>query len=77
MVVIQGRLHKVSELGGLIGTNGRQILVIKGGMFTRRATFVLSILSLAPGLSSPWEVPQVDHTRLQTFRARHLASAEI
>ena len=39
----------------------------------RRATFVLSILSLAPGLSSPWEVPQVDCTRLQTFLARHLA----
>ena len=24
----------------------------------QRATFVLSILSLAPSLSSPWEVPQ-------------------
>ena len=35
------------------------------GMFARRATFVLSILSLAPGLSSPWEVPQVDRTRPQ------------
>ena len=39
----------------------------------RRATFVLSILSLAPGLSSPQEVPQVDRTTPQTFRARHLA----
>ena len=39
----------------------------------RRATFVLSILSLAPGLSSPWEFPQVDRTRPQTFPARHLA----
>ena len=29
----------------------------------RRTTFVLSILSLAPSLSSPWEVPQVDRTR--------------
>ena len=38
----------------------------------RRATFVLSILSLAPSLSSPWEVPQVDRTRPQTFSARHL-----
>ena len=38
----------------------------------QRATFVLSILSLAPSLSSPWEIPQVDHTRLQTFPARHL-----
>ena len=36
-------------------------------------TFVLSILSLAPSLSSPWEVPQVDRTRPQTFLARHLA----
>ena len=43
----------------------------------RRATFVLSILSLAPGLSSSWEVPQVDRTRPQTFPARHVASAEI
>ena len=39
----------------------------------RRATFVLSILSLAPSLSSPREVPQVDRTRQQTFPARHLA----
>jgi hypothetical protein len=37
----------------------------------RRATFVLRILSLAPRLSSPREVPQVDRTRLQTFRAKH------
>ena len=35
-------------------------------MFARHATFVLSILSLAPGLSSPWEIPQVDRTRPQT-----------
>ena len=39
----------------------------------QRATFVLSILSLAPDFSSPREVPQVDRTRPQTFRARHLA----
>ena len=39
----------------------------------RHTTFVLSMLSLAPGLSSPWEVPQVDRTRPQTFPARHLA----
>ena len=39
----------------------------------QRATFVISILSLAPSLSSPWEVPQVDRTRPQTFPARHLA----
>ena len=38
----------------------------------RHAPFVLSILSLAPSLSSPWEVPQVDHTRPQTFSARPL-----
>ena len=43
-----------------------------GGMFARRATFVLRILSLAPSLSSPWEVPQVDCTRPQTISARHL-----
>ena len=41
-------------------------------MFARCATFVLNILSLAPSLSSPWEVPQVDCTRPQTFFARHL-----
>ena len=39
----------------------------------RRATFVFSILSLAPGLSSSREVPQVDRTRPQTVPARHLA----
>ena len=38
----------------------------------RRATFVLSILSLAPSLSPPQEVPQVDRTRPQTFPARHV-----
>ena len=48
-------------------------LKTSGGMFARRATFVLSILSLAPDLSSPWEVPQVDRTRPQTFRAKHVA----
>ena len=37
-----------------------------------RATFVLSILSPVPRLSSPREVPQLDRTRLQTFPARHL-----
>ena len=36
----------------------------------RHTTFVLRILSLAPSLSSPWEVPQVDRTRPQTFYAR-------
>ena len=39
----------------------------------QRTIFVLSILSLAPGSSSPWEVHQVDRTRPQTFPARHLA----
>ena len=38
-----------------------------------RATFVLRILSLAPSISSPREVPQVDRTGPQTFPARHLA----
>ena len=45
----------------------------QGGMFAGRATFVLSILSLAPSLSPPREVPQVDRTRPQTFRATHVA----
>ena len=39
----------------------------------RRATFVVSILSLAPSLSPPREVPQVDCNRPQTFRAKHAA----
>ena len=38
----------------------------------RHTTFLLSILSLAPSLSSPWEVPQVARTTPQTFPARHL-----
>ena len=39
----------------------------------RRATFVLSILSLAPSPSSPCGIPQVDRTGPQTFPARHVA----
>ena len=50
----------------------RGVHVTLGGMFARRATFVLSILSLAPSLSSLWEIPQGDHTRPKTFSARHL-----
>ena len=42
--------------------------------YAQRATFVLGILSRAPSSSSPWEVPQVDRTRPQTFPARHIAS---
>ena len=38
----------------------------------RCATFVISILALAPSLSSPWEVPQVDRTGPQTFPAKHV-----
>ena len=38
----------------------------------RRATLVLSILALAPGLSSPRGVPQVDRTGPQTFPAKHV-----
>ena len=36
----------------------------------RRAIFVLSILALAPSLSSPREVPQVDRTGPQIFPAK-------
>ena len=43
----------------------------------QHATFVLSILSLAPSFPSPREVPEVDRTKPQTFPARHLAYAEI
>ena len=43
-----------------------------GGMLARRATFVLSVLALAPSLSSPWEVPPVDRTGPQTFCAKHV-----
>ena len=46
-------------------------------MFARRATFVLSILSLAQSLSPPREVSQIDRTRLQTFCAKHVAQGEI
>ena len=40
----------------------------------QRATFVLSILSLAPSLSPPRDAPQVDCTRPQTFHAKHVAT---
>ena len=38
----------------------------------QRATFDFSILALAPNLSSPKEVPQVDRTGPQTFPAKHV-----
>ena len=37
-------------------------IMFSGGMFARPGTFVLSILALAPSLSSPREVPQVDRS---------------
>ena len=39
----------------------------EGGMFARRATFVLSALALAPSLSSPREVPQVSADTLVLY----------
>ena len=39
----------------------------------RRATFVLSILALAPSISPPGELPQIDPTGLQTFPPKHIA----
>ena len=41
----------------------------------RRATFVLSILALAPSVSSPRAVPQVDRTGPQTLPAKHMWAA--
>ena len=53
---------------------------VRGGMFPQRAPgacpsryFFIKYLSLAPNLSPPREVPQVDRTRTQTFCAKHLA----
>ena len=44
-------------------------LVTIGGMFARRATFVLSIVSLAPSLSSPREVPQAARDRKPSMQS--------
>ena len=52
-------------------------ILLLGGMFARRATIVVSILSLAPSLSSPREVPQVDRTGPQTFPAKQVAPVKI
>ena len=41
-------------------------------MFARRATFGVSVLALAPSLSSPREVPHRDRTGPQTFPAKHV-----
>ena len=46
---------------------------VYGGMCARHTTFVLSIMALAPNLSSPREVPQVDRTAPQTFPAKNVA----
>ena len=40
--------------------------VVIGGMFARRAAFLLSIPTSAPDLPSHGEAPQVDHVALHT-----------
>ena len=44
-----------------------------GGMFARRATFLLTIPTSAPDLPSHGEAPQVDHIALHTFPTKHVA----
>ena len=44
-----------------------------GGMFARRATFLLTIPTLTPDLPSHGEAPQVDHIALHTFPTKHVA----
>ena len=44
-----------------------------GGMFARRATFLLTIPTSAPDLPSHGEAPQVDHVALHTFPTKHVA----
>ena len=45
----------------------------KGGMFARRATFLLTIRTSAPDLPSHGEAPQVDQIALHTFPTKHVA----
>ena len=44
-----------------------------GGMFVRRATFLLTTPTSAPHLPSHGEAPQVDHIALHTFPTKHIA----
>ena len=44
-----------------------------GGMFARRATFLLTIRTSAPDLPSHGEAPQADHVALHTFPTKHVA----
>ena len=53
------------------------LILYQGEIFARRATFVVSVLSRAPSLFSPKEVPRVDRTGPQTFPAKHVAQAKI
>ena len=63
-----------SDKGVVLGKGGGRGECLPGARpaHARRATFVLCTLSLAPSLSSPREVPEVDRTRPQTFRAKHV-----
>ena len=69
------RLQTIGEARCLLAPRGHLPTLRRNGcpVHARRATFVLRMLSLAPSLSSPMEVPQVDRTRPQTFRAKHVA----
>ena len=44
-----------------------------GGVFARRATFVLIFLAPTPGLPSPRGAPQADQSGAQTFPTKHVA----
>ena len=45
----------------------------RGGMFARRATFLLTIPTSAPDLPSHEEAPQAAHVALHTFPTKHVA----
>ena len=49
------------------------ILCHIGGIFARRATFLLTIPTSALDLPSHGEAPQVDHVALHTFPTKHVA----
>ena len=72
-----GRRWRLAAVGGwqLVAVGGWRLAVDGplGGMFARRATFLLTIPTSAPDLPSHGEGPQVDHVALHTFPTKHVA----
>ena len=64
------RKHQASQEND---SHTRSWCLDRGGMFARRANFLLTIPTSAPDLPSHGEAPQEDHVALHTFPTKHVA----